>query len=86
MGIYIEGFSKPRFMMWKEVTETEPEDNESVLFIFKNNFAVGWRDCGFYMIWTGGDMYTELYGHEEKPWAWMPLPKLPKEGETGWKN
>ena len=60
--------------------ETMPKTNEDVLLQFSSNMGVGFYQDGW-AVNTGEGIYSAVDISEEKPIAWMPLPK-PYGGES----
>ncbi len=65
---------------WISCSERLPEEDEDVLLQFSSNMGVGFYRDGW-AVNTGEGIYSVVDYSEEKPIAWMPLPK-PYGGES----
>ena len=68
---------------WIPLEEKMPDTNVDVLLQFKSNMGVGFCEDGDWAINTGDGIYSEIGYNEEKPIAWMPLPKPWREEQKG---
>jgi len=68
---------------WISVEDKMPDNNLDVLLQFKGNMGVGFYEDGDWAINTGEGIYSLVGYNEEKPIAWMPLPKPWEGGQDG---
>ena len=71
----LENLPEKSEQKWIPVSEALPKVRTDVLLAFEKNMAVGFYSYDCWNVNTGNGFYTGVFTDEDKPIAWMPLPK-----------